>query len=213
MIDKKIKLIYTPEDEPYLGRELLYHFDQMISCCLEKSSVISKLTHKINLTESQKMASQIIPQSLNISLSIRELIRQGYLFGAHVLKRSLIERVVILLYLHLFPSKISLWVDGWEYGKAPSLARMMDEIKQHENWELESKGHELTASLNSLVHGKPDSAFWGMVIMENGNLGNAPSKMLKSPKLCDELCADILPWLVVIISMMCAYFPEHADSN
>ena len=208
MIDKKIKVTYTPEDEPYLGRELLFHFDKMISCCLEKSSVISKLTHKIQLTEAQRMASQVIPQSLNISLSIRELIRQGYLFGAHVLKRSLIERVVILLYLHIFPDKINLWVEGWEFRKAPSLAKMMDEIKQHGGWELDAKGYELTASLNSLVHGKPDSAFWGMVVMENGNLGNAPSKMINSPNLCDDLCADIVPWLVVVVSMMCAYFPE-----
>jgi hypothetical protein len=208
MIDKNIKVTYTPEDEPYLGRELLFHFDKMISCCLENNSVISKLTHKIQLTELQKMASQVIPQSINISLSIRELIRQGYLFGAHVLKRSLIERVVILLYIHIFPDKINLWAEGWEFRKAPSLAKMMDEIKQHEGWELETKGYELTASLNSLVHGKPDSAFWGMVVMEDGNLGNAPSKMINSPKLCDNLCADIVPWLVVVVSMMCAYFPE-----
>jgi hypothetical protein len=73
-----------------------------------------------------------------ISLSIRELIRQGYLFGAHVLKRSLIERVIILLYLHTFPNKINLWVDGgWEYRKAPSLTKMMDEIKQQGNFDLE----------------------------------------------------------------------------
>ena len=100
MKDDEIKLTFSPKDEPYLGRELLFHFDQMISCCLEKSSTISKISNEIDLTESQKMASQVIPQSLNISLSIRELIRQGYLFGAHVLKRSLIERVMILLYLH-----------------------------------------------------------------------------------------------------------------
>ena len=208
MKDKNLKVTYTPEDEPYPGRKLLYHFDKMISCCLEKSAAVSNLTHKIKLTECQKMASQIIPQCLNISLSIRELIRQGYLFGAHVLKRSLIERSVILLYLHLFPDKIDLWVEGWEFKKVPSLSKMLDEIKQNGNWNLESKGYELTASLNSLVHGKPDSAFWGMVVMENGNLENAPSKMINSPKLCDELCEDIVPWLVVVVSMMCAYFPE-----
>jgi hypothetical protein len=97
---------------------------------------------------------------------------------------------------------------GWEFRKTPSLSKMLDEIKQNGNWNIESKGYELTASLNSLVHGKPDSAFWGMVVMENGNLGNAPSKMINSPRLCDELCADIVPWLVVVVSMICAYFPE-----
>lgn len=205
---KDIKVTYTPSDEPYLGRELLFHFDKMISCCLEKNSSCSKLSHEIELTENQKMASQIIPQSLSIALSIRELIRQGYLFGAHVLKRSLIERVIILLYLHTFPNKINLWAEGWEHRKAPSLAKMMEEIKRYGKVDLDVKGYELTASLNSLVHGKPDSAFWGMVLMEDGNLGNAPSKMVNSPELCDELCAEIIPWLVVIVSMMCAHFPE-----
>ena len=208
MNKNSIKVTYTPDDEPYLGRELLFHFDQMISCCLEKSSHSSKLSHKIELTEGQKMASQVIPQSLNISLSIRELIRQGYLFGAHVLKRSLIERVMILLYLHTFPQKIKLWEDGWLYGKAPSLVKMFNEIKQQGKLDSDIEGYKLTKSLNSLVHGKPDSAFWGMVTMEDGKLGNAPSKMLNSPQLCDELCAETIPWLVVIVSMMCAYFPE-----
>lgn len=204
-----MKVTYNPEDEPYLGRELLYHYDQMISCSLEKSSIIAKLSHELDLTEHQKMAVQVIPQSLNISLSIRELIRQGYLFGAHVLKRSLIERVVILLYLHFFPNKISLWSDGWENRKAPSLAKMLDEIKKKGNGDAPNiKGYEFTASLNSLVHGKPDSSPWGMVKIEDGKFGNAPSKMLDSPQLCDELCAETLPWLVIIVSMMCAYFPE-----
>ncbi|WP_219822447.1 hypothetical protein, partial [Vibrio hyugaensis] len=73
---------FTPANEPYLGRELLFHFDQMISCCLERSAVISKLTHELDMTDHQKMAAQVIPQSISVSLSIRELIRQGYLFGA-----------------------------------------------------------------------------------------------------------------------------------
>ncbi len=198
------KITFSPADEPYLGRELLYHFDQMISCCLEKSAVISKLSHELKLSEYQKMASQVIPQSLNLSLSIRELIRQGYLFGAHVLKRSLIERVVILQYLYFYPGKIDLWNSGWENRKAPSLAKMLDEIKSKSNSKdvPEIKGYEFTAPLNSLVHGKPDSSIWGLIKIEDGKYGNAPSKMLDSPQLCDELCAETLPWLVVLVSMM-----------
>ena len=197
MKTNEIKLTYTPADEPYLGRKLLFHFDEMISCCFERSEIVSKLSHKLELTENQKMASQLIPQSLNLSVSIRELVRQGYLFGAHVLKRSFIERVTILLYLHTFPKKITLWTDGWEYRKAPSFAKMLDEIKQEGKFESEVKGYQITKDLNSLVHGKPDSALWGMIEMENGKLGNAPSKMLNSPRLCDELCADIL-WLLFL---------------
>ncbi|CAH1542517.1 conserved hypothetical protein [Vibrio jasicida] len=202
---------FTPANEPYLGRELLFHFDQMISCCLERSSVISKLTHELDMTEHQKMSAQIIPQSISVSLSIRELIRQGYLFGAHVLKRSLIERVVILQYLHLYPEDIGVWVDGWQHRQAPSLARMLDQIKAKAEPGVnvpELKGFEFTAPLNSLVHGKPDSTIWGLVKVDDGKYGNAPSKMLDSPQLCDELCAETLPWLVVLVAMMHSYFPE-----
>jgi hypothetical protein len=39
-------------------------------------------------------------------LSIRELIRQGYLFGAMVLVRPLAERTAILLYLQRKPAEI-----------------------------------------------------------------------------------------------------------
>ncbi len=203
-----MKVVFTPCDEPYLGRELLFHFDQMISCCLEVNSDVAPLSHNINLSSSQKMACQVIPQSISLALSIRELIRQGYLFGAHVLKRSLIERVTILLYLHHYPVKISLWDDGWNHRAAPSLAKMFEEINNKEESKLEVKGYKLTAPLNSLVHGKPDSARWNSIITGDGKYGSAPSKMLSSPSLCDELCADILPWLTIIPTMMCAYFPE-----
>ncbi len=204
-----MKITFTPDDEPYLGRELLFHFDQMISCCLEKNAIVAPISHEMDLTSSQKMACQVIPQSISIALSIRELVRQGYLFGAHVLKRSLIERVMILLYLHKYPDKISLWEGGWNHRKAPSLAKMFEEINNKEQSNMDVKGYELTASLNSLVHGKPDSAPWNSVVMGDGKFGHTPSKMLASPELCDELCADILPWLTIIPAMICAYFPEQ----
>jgi hypothetical protein len=210
---ENVKLTYTPNDEPYLGRKLLFHFDEMISCCMELNSKIAPLTHQLELTKMQEMACQVIPQSLSISLSIRELIRQGYLFGAHVLKRSLIERVMILMYLNSFPEKINLWCDGWEHRSAPSLAKMFEAIKEKNDIENQSRGHELTAPLNSLVHGKPDSALWNLVAVDDNKFGHAPSKTIDSPKLCDELCADVLPWLTIISSMMVAYFPELDQEN
>lgn len=212
-MSKNIKVVFSPNDEPYLGRELLFHYDQMISCCLEINAEIAPLSHKLALSSSQRMACQVIPQSISLVLSIRELIRQGYLFGAHVLKRSLIERVTILLYLHHFPDKQVLWDEGWKHKNAPSLAKMFEQINQKEEHDLKVKGHELTASLNSLVHGKPESAAWNSVIMGDGQFGSAPSKMLNSPKLCDDLCADILPWLTIIPAMMCAYFPENTGNK
>jgi len=32
-------IIFTPDNEPYLGRELLFHFDQIISSAMEQNAV------------------------------------------------------------------------------------------------------------------------------------------------------------------------------
>ncbi len=181
MDEEGLKIVFNPSDEPYLGRELLFHYDNMISCCLEVNTDVAPLSHRLDLSNTQKMACQVIPQSISLVLSIRELIRQGYLFGGHVLKRSLIERVMILLYLHHFPEKIHLWVDGWNHNSAPSLAKMFKEINIKEESNSDIKGHELTAPLNSLVHGKPDAAKWNSITMGDGKFGSAPSKNAEQP--------------------------------
>ena len=108
------------------------------------------------------MACQVIPQAVSIALSIRELIRQGYLFGGHVLLRALVERAAILLYLNLFPMEIDRWKRGWEQNDAPSLAKMFDAI-QAKQQSSAIRGRDLTAPMNSLLHSKPDSAPWNMV--------------------------------------------------
>ena len=96
----KIKVTYSPEDEPYLGLESLLHFDKVIISCLEANAKIAPYTHTINSKSDLQLAlSQIIPQAISIALSIRELIRQGYLFGAFVLIRPLAERSITALFL------------------------------------------------------------------------------------------------------------------
>ncbi len=84
---------------------------------------------------------------------------------------------------------------------------MFDAIKN--KWEIPSdvSGRDMTASMNSLLHGKPDAAPWNFVPLEEKRVGHAVSKILNRPELCDDLCANILPWLVVILAMMSAYFP------
>jgi hypothetical protein len=207
-----MKIIFTPDDEPYLGRELLFHYDQLISAAMKQNSTTAPTTHNLNLTDLQRMACQVIAQAISIMLSIRELIRQGYLFGAHVLVRAFVERAVILLYLHHYPEKVSHWKDGWHSrAGAPSLARMLDEIQIKQGPEIPFRGRDFTESMNSLLHAKPDSAPWNLISMDNEELGHASSKILERPELCDDLCRNILPWIVVIQAMMVAYFPPTLD--
>jgi hypothetical protein len=75
------------------------------------------------------------------------------------------------------------------------------------------RGSDLTATMNSLLHAKPDSAPWNLIPIGAQCFGYAPSKILKRPDLCDDLCANAIPWLAVIQGMMVAYFPEKAKAE
>ena len=204
-------VIFTPNNEPYLGRTLLFHFDQLISSTMEQSALHAKKSHDIELTDHQKMACQVISQAISIALSIRELIRQGYLFGAYVLLRSLAERAMILFYLYYYPEDIVHWKNGWQYGEAPGLAKMIDKIRTKGVDAPEGRSSDMLKSMNSLLHAKPDSAYYNFVSLDNSRVGFAPSKILNRPKLCDELCADVTPTLAMIQGMMTAYFQTKED--
>lgn len=159
------------------------------------------------------MACLVIPQALNISLSMRELVRQGYLFGAHVLLRALVERAAILLYLRLYPECIGTWNRGWHFPEAPGLAKMLEAIQKKSENIPDIAGGKLTAEMNSLLHSKPDSALWSLISIDGEKFGFASSKMLESPDLCDDLCAKTIPWIVVVLAMMAGYFPESLIEN
>jgi hypothetical protein len=205
----KIPVVFTPDNEPYLGRTPLFHFDQLISSAMEQNAKTAPKSRNRTLSDHQRMASQVIPQALSITLSIRELIRQGYLFGAHVLLRALVERAAILIYLNLYPDEIVRWNRGWHHNDAPSLAKMFEAIQTKGQRDPFVRGYELTAMMNSLLHAKPDSAPWNLVPLGESEVGHAVSKILNRPDLCDDLCANAIPWLVVIQGMMAAYFPDE----
>ena len=203
-------VVLTPSNEPYLGRNLLFHFDQIISSAMEQNAATAPTSHGCELTDHQSMACQVIPQALSIMLSIRELILQGYLFGAHVLVRAFVERATILLYLHLYPDHIDRWNRGWHQKDAPGLAKMFEAIQAKQDHNSPVRGGDLKASMNSLLHAKPDSAPWNLISMGEGRLGHAVSKILNRPDLCDDLCANVFPWVGVLQAMMAAYFPVRA---
>jgi hypothetical protein len=210
---QSMNVVFTPDNEPYLGRNLLFHLDQIINSAMEQNADTAPLTHDHALTDQQRMACQVIPQALSIMLSIRELIRQGYLFGAHILVRPLVERATILLYLHLHPEDIEKWNRGWHFNDAPGLANMFDAIQKKQERDAPVRGRNLTASMNSLLHAKPDSAPWNLVSIGEGKLGHAVSKILNRPDLCDDLCANLIPWIAVVQGMMAAYFAHDPNAS
>jgi hypothetical protein len=206
-----VPVIFTPSNEPYLGRELLRAFDELIVCSLEHNQAIARRTRTVaNKTMLQEAACILIPQGLSLALSIRELVRQGYLLGAKVLMRPLVERSVTILYLYENPSDLSIWARGWPFDERPRLPRMLRA--------LASQGgspdvvRQMTAELNSLTHGDPASSYHNLVFTDQG-AGHAVSKNLCRPDVCDAICAEAIPWLSVLLGMMHAVFPAPESQD
>lgn len=209
-MSKDTPLIYTPDNEPYLGRASVRVFDEIIQSCMKVNSLVAPHTHQIKLTDLQLAACQIIPAAISLSLSIRELVRQGYLYGALVLMRPLVERTMIILYLHSFPDAVGIWKKGWPYGERPTLSAMFNRIGADR---FPSRGPEITRSLNSLTHGDPASAMWNLVETREGEIGHGVSKILDRPDLCDHVCGDAIAWIAVLVGMMHAVFPGAFSSQ
>lgn len=113
------------------------------------------------------------------------------------------------MYLDLYPDEIGAWNRGWHAGDAPGLAKMFERIQTAQGKDSVVSGRDLTASMNSLMHAKPDCAVWNLIPVGDFEMGHAVSKILNRPDLCDELCADVIPWLVVVNALMNAYFGER----
>lgn len=196
--------VFTPENEPYLGRESVYKFDDLIISCLEINQRISKFTYGNELNRLQKVARQVIPQGINLVLTIRELIRQGYLFGALVLQRPFIERVAIISYLRENQDKIPLWEDGWKHRQRPSLEEMLNSMSGKKD---ERRSRLVCDTFNHLVHGDPLGADWNLVQSKATGLGYSVGKVTNDPELCDFICYQTQMYLIVLMSMMATCFP------
>lgn len=197
-------IIYTPDNEPYLGRESVYQFDQVIISCLEANADVAAFTRSHDLSDLQGAASQIIPQGINLALSIRELVRQGYLFGAAVLMRPLIERAAMITFLAEQPDKVFVWKTGWKHGERPSLAKMLSMMT---NKYTQEEAQRIIDLFNHLDHGDPLGAEFNLVKLNDSALGYSVSKALDEPELCDFICFQSCCYLIVIMGRMAGCFP------
>ena len=196
--------IFTPDNEPYLGRECLLAFDQLIIASLKANESIAPRTHTMEMNRLQLAACQIIPSGISFALSIRELVRQAYLYCALVLGLPLAERAITVLYLHRYPENLAQWDRGWSYKERPTLARMLNQIGADK---FPNVGQELTRSMNSLAHGDPASALWNMIATGENSYAHPVSKILDRPDISDRVSAEASAWLSVLISMAIASFP------
>ena len=199
-------IVFTPDNEPYVGRQSVYHFDQVILSCLEANTEVAAYTraHAHELSALQKAACQIIPQGINLALSIRELVRQGYLFAAVVLMRPLIERAAVISYLHERPDEVILWENGWLYRERPSLATMLSTMGGEADVE---QAKQICETFNHILHGDPIGSSFNLVNLGSGGMGYAVGKALSEPELCDFICFQSYCYLIVLMGRMAGCFP------
>lgn len=146
-----------------------------------------------------------MPQGIILALSIRELIRQGYLFAALVLIRPLIERAAIIAYIHDHPEAIEKWKRGWRFRERPPLSTMLQSMAGGADLET---AKDICEHYGHIVHGDPVAADWNRIPLNDGSLGYAVGKVLNAPTLCDELALQGWAYLRVLIGKATSCFPE-----
>jgi hypothetical protein len=205
--DPKMPAVFTPDNEPYLGLPSILWFDRTIVWALAGNKLVADYTHEHSATLSklQRAACQIIPQGINIALSIRELLRQAYLFPALVLMRPLVERAAVISYLCLHPEGVALWEKGWKHDKRPKLAKMLQAMSGRED---EEAARNVCAVHNHIVHGDPVGALSNLIQLGDGRAAYASGKVLGNPDLASNIAMEAQCYLIVVASRMAHAFPD-----
>jgi hypothetical protein len=205
---EEVPAVFDPGNEPYLGRNALLVFDKEIPFSLWVSRHIAAHTrsNRGRLTDLQTAACQIVPQGINLALSIRELIRQAYLFAALVLVRPLIERAAIISYICDHPEAIEQWKNGWRFRQRPSLNKMLAAMAP--SGVDPDAAKDICEHYGHIVHGDPVAADWNRIPLDDGSLGYAVGKVLDHGALCDELALQGWAYLRVLTARATSCFPE-----
>jgi len=193
-------VIYTPDDEPYLGLDQLKQLDKMISLTMELNAKIAPAIRGRSLSDLEKAAVEIIPHGFSIALSIRELIRQGYLLSARILVRPLAERAAVITYLVDNPSSVEAWRDGWKHKDRPPLWKLIASMREGTErlGDHEEIAREIAADFHMLVHADPVGASKNAILTDDGQPGFSPTKDLDSPIRCEDLCLQVTTFLIIL---------------
>jgi len=179
--------IYLPHNEPYLGSKSLLAFDLSIPRALQVHAAIGPMTFSGQLSPLQRCATEIIPQDVSIALSIRELIRQAYLFSAAILMRPLVERTGLMQYLVTYPQAVEAWHAGWPRKTQPAFDALFALVMPDASVEHRE---QITSLMHKLVHTDPKSALFNMFKRLDGSLAFASGKILSRPDSA-EVIADL----------------------
>lgn len=188
--------VFLPHNEPYLGHPTLLEFDHAIPPAMKINARLAQGTFSRQLSPVEQAAAQLIPQAVSIALSIRELIRQGYLFSAGLLLRPLIERVGLVEYLRVHPEAVEAWHAGWPRKAQPCLQELLEATSQAEAADPEEL-KTFATMLHKLIHPDPTGGLWNMITHENGSPAFSSGKIFDNPQLCDFVCVTACRFLAM----------------
>jgi len=200
--------VYLPHNEPYLGRVALLQLDREIPRALQENLAVAKHTFEITKTPLQAAACELIPQTISIALSVRELLRQGYVFSAVILLRPMLERLALMVFLRDHPDKVASWHKGWDRKAQPSFNVLMDHlVKSNDRASTEAERQQFSALLHKVVHPDPAAAIWNLTERE-GAPAFASGKLIDAPDACDFCATFTHRCLSHAIRVALAIFPE-----
>jgi hypothetical protein len=179
--------VYLPHNEPYLGRVALLALDKAIPGALEENLVIAQRSFDTSMTPLQDIVAEIVPQIISLSLSVRELIRQAYLYSAVVLLRSIVERLALVVYLCDTPSAVASWKSGWDRKAQPTFETLTEHLLASTTV---AQRKQFAALLHKVVHPDPAGAIWNMT-SRDGKPAHASGKLINAPVVCD-FCAEFV---------------------
>jgi hypothetical protein len=206
---RRIEPVYLPHNEPYLGHPHLLALDKAIPGALNINLGVSKRTFVQPLSPLQIAATEIIPQGISIALSVRELIRQAYLYSAAILLRPLIERTGTIHYLAAHPDAVTAWRAGWPRRSQPSFDELL--TLMHPGTPDETQDLYRTM-LHKLVHSDPAGSIFNMFERHDGVQVFACGKMVDQPTMCSLISVCGRHYLERLITIAQQIFPEPPGS-
>jgi hypothetical protein len=210
MPHREIKAVYTPFDEPYLGDEHLHSFDEAIPPAMVANLAVARRTFGLQMSPLQKAASEIIPQGISIALSIRELVRQAYLYSAGILVRPLVERTATVYWLRDNPQSVLAWHGGWSRKDQPTLEQLLTHLHPgHNNGDLGT----FRVMMHKLMHADPAGAMYNMLQRSDGQCVFPTGKIVDDPKMCSFLGIMGEVYLRKLIVAAEELFPEGKTAS
>ena len=209
MSDRPTVSVYLPHNEPYLGRARLLAFDQAIPEAMLSNAEVAKRTFGSTLTPLQTAATEIIPQGVSIALSIRELIRQAYLYSATILVRPLVERTGTISYLRDNPDATEAWRNGWPRKSQPSFSDLLACLHPGS---ADSHQESLRTMMHKLVHSDPEGSAYNMFRRDDGTLIFPSGKIIDQPVMCDFVSTAGCYYLKRLVEVASAIFPPSSES-